>query len=242
VAGVLVLTVLFGLLLPRRMNAGIAVVIMAATLVSFGGFEWMREGIRKPYVIYGYMYGNAAEVANAESYRTDGYLGSIPFRTGDDGADLFRHACQSCHHINGYGDIAPALNGTDPEFIAAVVSGTDLLSGNMPPFMGTPQEAQLVAEYIYEHIDQRPFADIHGLDGADLGERVYQVRCGRCHRAGGPRDNLASLAGLDRGDYEDMLDSGSDYGDGMPDFSGSDDEREALLAYLLSLDEGGEQQ
>jgi mono/diheme cytochrome c family protein len=241
-AGALVLTVLFGLLLPRRMNAFIAVVTMAAALVSFGGFEWMREGIRKPYVIYGYMYGNAAEVAKESTYRADGYLGSIAFRTGDDGADLFRHACQSCHRIEGYGAIAPAFNGTDRDFIAAMVSGADLLSGNMPPFMGTPEEADLVAAYIHERIDQRPFAEIYGLDGVALGERVYRVRCGRCHRAGGQRDNFESLVGLDRGDYEDMLDSGSDYGDGMPDFSGTADERETLLAYLLSLEEGGEQQ
>ena len=41
-------------------------------LVWFGSFEWFREGARKPYVIHGYMYGNALRVDYRD--RHDGLL------------------------------------------------------------------------------------------------------------------------------------------------------------------------
>jgi mono/diheme cytochrome c family protein len=235
------LVVLFGFVLPKRMYTVVAIVMMAISLSFFGEFEWMRESIRKPYVIYDYMYGNAVEVAKAQDYQNNGYLANIEFRTGDDGADLFRHACRSCHTIGGYKPLAPEFDGTDPEFIAGLTLGAHTLKGNMPPFYGTEDEAALIAEHIWARVDQRPFAEVYGLSGVELGAKVFEVRCGRCHVFGGYSDNRETLVGLEPEDYEDIFDNGEDYGDGMPDFTGSAEEREALIQYLLSLEEGGEQ-
>ncbi len=229
----------FGLLLPRRLTTAVAIVLMLLGLGFFGGFEWMRESIRKPYVIHGFMYGNAAEVSRQAEYQTAGLLPNIAFRTGDDGADLFRHACRSCHTIDGYKPLAPAFDGTDREFIAGVVTGTPALHGNMPPFMGTPAEAGLVADYIWSRVDQRPFEQVYASSGAELGRRVFDVRCGRCHVPGGWQDNIESLTGLSESDYEEIFDNGEDYGDGMPNFTGSETERAALIAYLKTLPQGG---
>ena len=88
---------------------------------------------------------NAIEVAKTAEYQQDGLLAHMTFRTGDDGADLFRRACRSCHTINGYKPLAPAFDGTDEEFIAAIVQGAHALRGNMPPFLGTEEEASLIA-------------------------------------------------------------------------------------------------
>jgi mono/diheme cytochrome c family protein/cytochrome bd-type quinol oxidase subunit 1 len=235
------LVVVFGLAIPKRMYTVVAVIMMVFSLSFFGEFEWMRESIRKPYVIYGYMYGNSLEVAKADEYRQGGYLPHIAFRTGDDGADLFRHACRSCHTIGGYKPLAPTFDGTDPQFIAGLTLGTDAMKGNMPPFYGTEEEAGLIADYIWKRVDERPFSEVYGLSGAALGAKVFEIRCGRCHEFGGYHDNRASLVGLDRDDYNDILDNGGDFGENMPDFTGSDEEREALIQYLLSLEEGGGQ-
>jgi mono/diheme cytochrome c family protein len=232
--------VVFGLLIPKWMKTVIALFLMVFALSFFGEFEWMRESIRKPYVIYSYMYGNAVEVAKVDDYREKGYLSHIAFRTGDDGADLFRHACRSCHTIDGYKPLAPVFNGTDPAFIAGLTLGAQSLKGNMPPFYGTKEEAALIADHIWRRMDQRPFAQVYGLTGIELGAKVFAVRCGYCHEFGGYNDNRESLLGLEREDYEDILDNGEDYGEGMPDFTGSDQEREALLEYLLSLGKGGD--
>ena len=85
-----------------------------------------------------------------------------------------------------------------------------------------------------------PLAEITGLSGTALGERVFRARCGRCHVFGGRFDNRESLVGLEREEYEEILDSGSDFDERMPDFTGSDADREALLAWLLTLNEEGE--
>jgi mono/diheme cytochrome c family protein len=179
------LVVVFGLIFPKRMYTVVALIMMVFSLSFFGEFEWMRESIRKPYVIYGYMYGNAVEVSKTEDYRAQGYLAHIPFRTGDDGADLFRHACRSCHTIGGYKPLATVFDGTDPEFIAGLTLGAHALKGNMPPFYGTDGEATLIAEHIWQRVDQRPFAEVHGVSGLEMGAKVFEVRCGRCHEFGG---------------------------------------------------------
>jgi mono/diheme cytochrome c family protein len=235
------LVVVFGFVIPKRMSTAIALVLMVFSLSFFGEFEWMRESIRKPYVVYGYMYGNSIEKGDEEKLMEEGYLANIAFRTGDDGADLYRRACRSCHTIDGYKPLAPVFDGTNPRFIADLVLAGHELKGNMPPFFGTNEEAVLIADHIWQQVDQRPFAQVHGLSGVELGAKVFDVRCGTCHVFGGYNDNRGSLVGLDEGDYEDILDSGEDYGDGMPDFSGSAEEREALIQYLLTLEEGGGQ-
>ncbi len=238
-AALAVLVVVFGLLFARRLHPVVALLILAAALGWFSRFEWLRESVRKPYVISGYMYGNGVEVARADSIRAGGYLPRLAFRTGDDGADLFRHACRSCHTVHGYHALAPAFDGTDPGFIAAMVRGTEKIRGHMPPFLGTEEESRLIAGHLWPEVDQRPLAGITGLSGVDLGRRVYAVRCGPCHRFGGYNDKSASVIGLSEADYRDLLDMAGDLAPEMPAFTASDRDREALIAYLLSLKEGG---
>lgn len=239
-AAVALLVVVFGFFMPKRLQAAIAIVLLLCGLGFFGGFEWMRESVRKPYVIHGYMYGNAVEIAKTDTYRSQGYLSEIAFRTGHDGADLYRHICRSCHTIDGYNPLAPAFDGTDPDFVKSMILGAHALEGNMPPFLGTEEEAALIADHIWSLVDQRPFTEIHRDSGIDLGKKVFAVRCGRCHVFGGYQDNSESLTGLEEDDYNDIFENGSDYADEMFNFTGDDTERAALIAYLQSLEEGGE--
>ena len=234
-----VLVLVFGLMIPRRMHVVVALVMMVLGLGFFSGFEFMRESTRKPYVIYGFMYGNGVEVSKAPEYQSAGMLPSIEFRSGDDGADLFNRACRSCHTINGYKPLAPVFNGTDARFIFGVVTGIKGMHANMPPFAGNAEEAELIAGYIWKHVDQRPFEQVYPLTGAELGHKVYEVRCGRCHVPGGYQDNMQSLAGLQDDDINEILDNGSDYDESMPNFTGSDAERAALITWIKSLPAGG---
>ncbi len=238
-AAIGILLVIFGFLIPRRMNLLFASVMMLFGLAWFGSYEWFRESVRKPYVIQGYMYGNATEVANEEKYREEGYLPQMGYRTGDDGADLFRRACRSCHTIDGYHPLKPAYNGTETEFIAGTIRGAHVIKGNMPPFMGIEAEIQKLAEYIYVRMDSRSIAEIHSLYGKELGQKVYDLRCGKCHEFGGFNDKAESLVGLEDEDYHDLLDMAGDLAEEMPPFTGDTAEREALIEYLRSIPEGG---
>jgi mono/diheme cytochrome c family protein len=209
---------------------------MVCGLTWFGSFEWFRESLRKPYVIYHYMYGNALEVAQIDSLRNKGYLAHMHFRTGDDGADLFRRSCQTCHTMNGYNALKPAFDGTDKEFITGSIKGVHVMKGNMPPFYGTDKEIQQMALHIFNRIDHRHLGEIYNLTGVELGQKVWDIRCGKCHVFGGSRDISESITGLEEVDYHDLLDMSGDLADEMPAFTGDERERKALIQYLLSRD------
>ena len=234
-----VLLVVFGLLVPKRWGRTTALLCMVGGLAWVSGFEIFREAVRKPYIIYGYMYGNGVELGRTAEYRGGGYLSKIVYRTGDDGADLFRHACRSCHTLAGYKALKPYFDGTDRDFIAAIIKSAHLLKGNMPPFLGSPEEAARIADYLSARMDKRPLAEIYGLQGAALGRKVFDVRCGKCHEMGGPHDKTPSLAGLSVQDYDNMLDMAADLGEGMPAFTANAAERTALIEYLQTLKTGG---
>ncbi len=235
-----VLLVIFGLIFPKRQKFEIAVVVLVFGLVWFGSFEWFRESIRKPYVIYGYMYGNGIELSKKDLYEKEGYLKHIEFRTGDDGADLFRRACRSCHTVNGYKALKPAFDGTDERFIAGIIPGLHVIRGNMPPFLGNADEVRKLAEHIYGKIDPRHISEIYNLKGAELGEKVFDIRCGKCHVFGGYNDNSGSLLGIAEEDYRDLLDDAEELADEMPPFTGDETEKQAMFEYLKSINGGGQ--
>lgn len=221
--------------IARRLPVVMAVVLMVLGLAWFGAFEMFRESVRKPYVIVGYMYGNGVEVALADRYKKNGYLAEIAYRTGDEGADLFRHSCRSCHTLDGYKPLKPAFDGTDPAFITSIVRGTHLLKGNMPPFLGTAAEADKIADYLYRHIDQRPLHEICKEQGLDLGRKAYEMRCGKCHIVGAASDKSKSFTDLNAEDLSGLLDLSATLGEGMPEYTGNTTERAALIAHLQTL-------
>ena len=143
--------------------------------------------------------------------------------------------------IDGYKPLAPKFDGTDEEFIAGIVRGVGVMKGNMPPFWGTIYESELIAAHIYEQVDQRSVAEIYGLSGVELGRKVYELRCGGCHELGGYNDKFESLVGLAEDEYQDILDMAEDIGEEMPAFTAPDDERTALIEFLMTLEEGGNQ-
>jgi mono/diheme cytochrome c family protein len=149
--------------------------------------------------------------------------------------------CRSCHTIDGYKPLKPAFDGTDAGFIKSIILGSHAINGNMPRFLGTEADAELIAAHIWEQVDQRPMRDVYRLKDLELGKMVYDVRCGKCHVIGGYNDKTESLAGLSEDEYADIIDNAADYGDEMPAFTGDEFEREALIQYLGTLEEGGEQ-
>ena len=110
----------------------------------------------------------------------------------------------------------------------------------MPQFFGNADEVRKLAEYIYGKIDTRHISEIYNLKGAELGEKVFDIRCGKCHVFGGYNDNSESLLGIDEVDLGDILDSAEELADEMPPFTGDETERQAMFEYLKSLEGGGQ--
>jgi len=72
---------LYVLLRRERFGRPVALVLMVCGLLSVGGAEWVREGLRKPYVIGGFMFVNGVRVPGPadESLRPPAELGEDPF-------------------------------------------------------------------------------------------------------------------------------------------------------------------
>ena len=224
------------LLIPRVARRAIAVLLLALGLGWFGAFEWYREAVRKPYVIANVLYGNGLPIDAAATYAKDGFLPSLEVRTGDDGRDLFLHQCRACHTLDAYNPVLPAFAGTDPAFAAGVLGGLAKMRGRMPPFAGTAEERATLGRWLVERADKTPFAERARREGRDLGEVVYAARCGRCHVEGGFNDKTVSFAGLSDAEVRDALTLENDE---MPAFSGTDEEREALVRHLIGMAKKG---
>jgi mono/diheme cytochrome c family protein/cytochrome bd-type quinol oxidase subunit 1 len=230
---VLAVGLLLALASPRLLRRPAAVVLLLAGLLAFGGFEAWREGLRKPYVIHGFMWGNGIRVSATPAGEHPSLLSRLAYRTGDDGRDLFDHSCAACHQRVGYRSLKPALDGTDAAYITGMLAGLHKMRAPMPPFPGNAEERKILGSWLAARVDTRPVHVIHDLEGEALGRKVYEVRCSRCHVRGGFHDMSTALDGLDASDVKDLI-SDPELAEGMPAFSGDATDRDALIRYLLS--------
>jgi mono/diheme cytochrome c family protein len=65
------------------------------------------------------------------------------------GKQSFDTRCGHCHTIDGkMRPLKSAFAGGGPDQVQALLPVLDSMSQNMPPFTGSPDEAQLLSEYI----------------------------------------------------------------------------------------------
>jgi mono/diheme cytochrome c family protein len=234
-AGLLVTAVL----VPALQRRPVGMVLLIFALMGFGGFEFYRESVRKPYVIHGYMYANGQRADAVEAGGEDSLLERIAYRTGDDGRDLFNYSCRSCHQLEGYRALKPFFDGTDKTYITGALAGSHVMRAPMPPFAGNAEEREILAAWIAERVDTRPLHAIHGTEGLALGRQVYKARCGSCHVVGGYGDVTETLIDFEADDIDEVL-SDNEMAEEMPRFTGDAKERQALIEYILSWKGGAE--
>jgi mono/diheme cytochrome c family protein len=75
------LTVVFAVLFTRNLRPVVAGALLLCGLAAFGGSEWVREGLRKPYVLGNYMFVNGVRLPTGR--------GLIPSHEGDISLDPF---------------------------------------------------------------------------------------------------------------------------------------------------------
>lgn len=219
------------LVLPRAARRPVAVAALAAGLVWFGAFEWWREGARKPWAVASVVYGNGVHADRPAAAAKAGFLASGGLTTGDVGRDLWLAQCRACHTLDGYNPVLPALAGTDETFVAGMLAGLHTMRGMMPPFAGTEAERKALAAWLLARADRTPLPERARREGKDLGALVYAQRCDRCHVEGGWNDKAKSFEGLAEADVRDAVESISF--DEMPAFSGTAEERDALVGHLM---------
>jgi mono/diheme cytochrome c family protein len=178
-AGAIVLFT-FSLVSMRGSSALAKILIIPALLVSMvfvGEFERIREFIRGPYLMPGYMYANQVLLNEAPFFNKEGILKNDPWLTmssdnqgtAAQGADLFARNCSVCHTIGGINDIAKKVDGRTVDGIFVILAHTHEMIPFMPPFSGTEEERRTLAGFLYglskgtikEHAPSR-FAPAHG--------------------------------------------------------------------------------
>jgi mono/diheme cytochrome c family protein len=64
------------------------------------------------------------------------------------GEEVFRVECASCHTVNGYNSIRFAVRGWGREMIEYQLTHLNELKGFMPPFVGTAEEREALADWL----------------------------------------------------------------------------------------------
>lgn len=127
-------------------------------------FERIREFVRGPYLLPGYMYANQIRVAEnlALAEKREGLLPRMRWINNNAGLSpenragqaLFAANCGVCHTESGINGIDERLAGRTQEGIHAIIGLTQNLAPFMTPFTGSDQERLLLANYLYTLVNQ----------------------------------------------------------------------------------------
>ena len=160
---VVLLTTIIAYFSPKRMPYVAASAMVIAFLVFWGYEERVREFIRKPYIIYNYMYSNGIRPTDVPYLNKVGVLKHATFIEDEKkiineeqsnivevGHSIYLIECRICHTDNGINGLKSLTKGWSKEAIAARLN--NLPGGGtpyMPPFVGTQEEKQALAAYIH---------------------------------------------------------------------------------------------
>ncbi|GMX65481.1 hypothetical protein Elgi_47510 [Paenibacillus elgii] len=173
VLGLLLMFVLGVMLMDGRTKYPVVLTVFTAafSLLLITEFEIVRENIRKPYVIYNYMYANGVLKTDVERFRKDGALAQAklsPVREVTEanklqaGEELFRMQCIACHSIDGPRRsrvMTERAKGWSEEALASFIPQMHNIRPVMPPFAGTDEEVKALAAYIHKMVSERNGAE-----------------------------------------------------------------------------------
>jgi len=164
-SGTTVLFAFFGPYLnPQGFTFRIAILFMVCGLAATGTTEWMREMLRKPFVIYSYLYPNGIHKDDIPKITEEGFLKdsrwTAPLLSAnandcDRGNLIFRYQCMACHTVKGYRSMKKLLGARDEQGIVSflqMLKETDKsknpYSNIMPPLAANDDELKMLAKYL----------------------------------------------------------------------------------------------
>jgi cytochrome bd-type quinol oxidase subunit 1 len=148
------------ILKPKKAPMFVAVTLLVASGALIGEFERIREFVRKPYIIYGYMYANGIRVQDMPLINKEGYLKQAvylpeqyrkitPENKVKVGEYLYKFECRYCHTVNGVNAVKARVKGWDEATIYHRLGQLNSpATPFMPPFAGTDEERAALAAYL----------------------------------------------------------------------------------------------
>jgi mono/diheme cytochrome c family protein/cytochrome bd-type quinol oxidase subunit 1 len=289
IATLFVLALVVGLMRPRRYGRLEASALMALGLVSVGASEWVREGLRKPWVIDRYMFVNgvrvpatAADPFALPELERRGVLATARFaaapaawRPGDAafeelpaagraalteaaGRAIFQLECAVCHTERGHLGIRPRVAGKSTEAIAGIldraaaartatgepgswadpdVRVATWLGRRMPPFAGTAAEKRALAVHL-ARLGGDATAGLEPASSPPGGVAVFETHCAACHGPESAWPIEPRLRGRSADELYALIGRLPEVREEMPPFSGTEEDRRALSAYLGGRSQG----
>lgn len=132
-------------------------------------FERIREFVRGPYLLPGYMYANQIPLVENQALDAKNRPFLPRIRWVNDNSDLspdavagqalFAANCGVCHTEGGINDIRERIAGRTLDGVHAIIGITQELAPFMTPFTGSDQERLLLANYLY--MSANPDSRIH---------------------------------------------------------------------------------
>ncbi len=163
---------------PGWINPGFAVLYFVIGIAATSTGEFIREGVRKPYIIYNYVVGNNVLTSEIPRLQATGYLNGgvwtkafvktrypqtinsegnidnaklLQLSESDQvalGKVLFQYHCNDCHSEKGFSGVAEYTRGWNESMINTVVTHLDKAHYFMPPWCGTQEEATLLTKFL----------------------------------------------------------------------------------------------
>ena len=234
---------------PGRMHLAFSLLVALVALGAMGSFEFVRESIRKPYVIANYLYANSLYSAkipgdggfSVGEVNDTGVLKSAKWIRNRDltqsdlaavGREIFRVECESCHTTDAYRGVKSylALRQWDQQKIQIMLGCLEFMhNGVMPPFAGTDAERAALAAYLSA---LQPVS-VAEVAAASDGKMIFEQNCAMCHFARSGQPLFKTLARDPNAASEALKDLTSLF-PLMPDLKLSDRQRSALVEWINS--------
>lgn len=158
---------------PGTLNPVVVSLLIAVGLGWMGSFEYLRELARKPWVVRGYLYSSSVLAKDVPRIDKEGWLQNAVWTRKlskpDAGADLLASQCLPCHTVGGRRDLAVRTAAFDVQSMAEQLENQGA-SGYMPPFVGTAEDRDLLANYIVRAIQKKTVDTASGATEGAPGE------------------------------------------------------------------------
>lgn len=229
------LGLLFGIVKPSWRNSAVMALMVLACFGALASGEYLREFVRKPYAISGYIYANGIRVADVSGIAANGGMAAndkwmvvAPGPTVEYGHEVFIAQCSACHSVNGYRGIRSRLRGWDQRYGAAIAPHLSLTCAAMPEFAGDQNDATALGKYLATLVlEPLPSSGSE----MEIGQKVFEERCALCHTIKGARRPL-DFGGADFDTVDGMLQQLDSLTPEMPPFTGTEAQRHALANWL----------
>lgn len=152
---------------PKKVPLILSFAVMGASVGFIGEFEVVRESVRKPFVIYDYMYANGTLAKDHKKFNKDGVLKYSTFSKVKEvtevnkleaGREIYKGQCMTCHTVDGWRTkraFNNRLNGWSEDTIKSFIPTMHQVRPVMPPFAGTDEELDALSAYLYKVVNEK---------------------------------------------------------------------------------------